>query len=257
MLILFVGLNIVTLCMNRRTDLQVTVKSTGQKGVVAITGVTKGLGKALAKQFIEEGWRVAGCGTSANAIADLQKEYDEDHFFSVVDVTDNSAVKKWAHEVKARLGAPNILINNAGVINDLASLWEIPSIEFNNVMTVNVNGVFNVLQHFIPIMLQAKTGLIINVSSGGGKKGEAQFAPYCASKFAIEGLTQSLAAELPQGLTVVSIDPGDGINTDMLKQIYPENAADYPNPDTWAKKTVPYLLRISAKDNGKSLIVPN
>jgi NAD(P)-dependent dehydrogenase (short-subunit alcohol dehydrogenase family) len=75
--------------------------------------------------------------------------------------------------------------------------------------------------------------------------------------FAIEGLTQSLAKELPQGITVVSVDPGNGINTDMLQQIYPESAAEYPSPDAWAKKAVPFLMRISNKDNGKSLIVPD
>ncbi len=258
MLIVLIGLSIVVLWMRDKTGLQITVQNAGTKGdIVVITGVTKGLGKALAKQFIQQGWRVAGCGTSAKAIAGLQKEYDKDHAFSVVDVTDNNAVKKWAHQVEATLGAPTILINNAGIINNLAPLWKIPSSEFNNVMAINVNGVFNVLQHFIPIMLQAKKGLIINISSNGGKKGEAEFAPYCASKFAIEGLTQSLAQELPEGLTVVSVDPGGGINTDMLKQIYPENAADYPNPDVWAKKAVPYLMSISAQDNGKSLIIPD
>ena len=258
MLIVLIGLSIVVLWMRDKTGLQITVQNAGTKGdIVVITGVTKGLGKALAKQFIQQGWRVQGRGTSAKAIAGLQKEYDKDHAFSVVDVTDNNAVKKWAHQVEATLGAPTILINNAGIINNLAPLWKIPSSEFNNVMAINVNGVFNVLQHFIPIMLQAKKGLIINISSNGGKKGEAEFAPYCASKFAIEGLTQSLAQELPEGLTVVSVDPGGGINTDMLKQIYPENAADYPNPDVWAKKAVPYLMSISAQDNGKSLIIPD
>lgn len=259
MLIILIGLSLVTVWyyMGNKTDMHIVIQHAGKKNdIVVITGVTKGLGKALAKQFIQQGWRVAGCGTSAQAIADLQKEYDKDHVFSVVDVTDNNAVKNWAHEVNTKLGVPYILINNAGIINNLAPLWEIPVLEFNKVMAINVNGVFNVLQHFIPFMLQAKTGLIITISSNAGKQGEALFAPYCASKFAIEGLTQSLAQELPQGITVVSVDPGQEVNTDMLQQIYPESAADYLSPDAWAQKAVPYLLSISAQDTGKSLIVP-
>jgi len=226
--------------------------------IVVITGVTRGLGRALLKEFIHEGWTVAGCGTSAAEISNLQKEYGNKHVFSMVNIADNDAVKTWANDVVSRIGSPNILINNAGVINNPAPLWKVPLAEFNKVMTINVTGIFNVLQYFIPAMIQTqqKQGLIINISSSSGKEGEEMFAPYCASKFAVEGLTQSLAKELPKGLTVVSLDPGNGINTDMLKQAYPHNTSYYPDPENWAKKAVPYLMRISAQDNGKSLIVP-
>lgn len=256
--ITLIGLSLATGCYKESDEASKIVQTVDHKEKkVVITGVTRGLGKALLKEFVHQGWTVAGCETSASAIRDLEKEYGNEHVFSTVDVTDNDAVKTWANDVVSKIGSPNILINNAGVINNPAPLWKVPAAEFNKVMTVNITGVFNILQYFIPAMIQQKKGLIINISSSSGREGEQMFAPYCASKFAIEGLTQSLAKELPAGLVVVSLDPGDGINTDMLKQAYPGDTSRFPNPETWAKKAVPYLMRMGAQDNGKSLIVPN
>lgn len=258
-MIALIGLCFVTAC-KKVSDEESTmnVQNTDKKEkIVVVTGVTRGLGRALVKEFIHQGWTVAGCGTSASAISDLQKEYGNEHVFSRVNIADNDAVKTWARDVVSRIGSPHILINNAGVINNPAPLWKIPFAEFNNVMTINITGVFNVLQYFIPAMIQQKKGLIINISSSSGKQGEEMFAPYCASKFAIEGLTQSLAKELPKGLTVVTLDPGDGINTDMVKQAYPGSTSHLPEPEEWAKKAVPYVMRMGAQDNGKSLIVPH
>jgi len=257
--ITLIGLSFAAACKKvSDEDSKINVQNVGHKEkIVVITGVTRGLGRALLKEFVHQGWTVAGCGTSVSAISDLQKEYGNEHVFSTVDVADNDAVKTWADVVVSKIGSPNILINNAGVINKPSPLWKVPPAEFNKVMTVNITGVFNVLQYFIPAMIQKKNGLIINISSSSGKEGEEMFAPYCASKFAIEGLTKSLAKELPEGLAVVSLDPGDGINTDMLKQAYPGDTSHFPDPEKWAKKAVPYLMRMSAQDNGKSLIVPN
>jgi len=95
----------------------------------------------------------------------------------------------------------------------------------------------------------------VNFSSGWGRSTEAGVAPYCATKWAIEGLTQSLAQELPPGMTAVPLNPGI-INTDMLRSCFGGSAADYPSPGEWARIAAPYLLEIDASDNGRPLTVP-
>ena len=97
-------------------------------------------------------------------------------------------------------------------------------------------------------------GVIVNFSSGWGRSTDAEVAPYCASKWAIEGLTLSLAQELPKGLAAVSINPGV-INTDMLQSCFGGSADGYIGPNEWAKKAVPFFLKLGASDNGKQLTV--
>lgn len=223
--------------------------------LLVITGVTKGVGRALAGEFATLGWTIAGCGRTANEIQELQKKYGPEHFFSVVDITDDAAVAKWAKEVSLKKGSPSILINNAGLINSPNVLWEVPADEFSEVMDINVMGTVNVLRHFTPLMIQQGKGLIVNVSSGYGVSGEGRFSPYCASKFAIEGLTQSLARELPGGLTVVALAPGV-INTDMLKTAIKEQASQFPTAEQRAKILVPFILNIKPSDSGKHLSTP-
>ena len=104
-------------------------------------------------------------------------------------------------------------------------------------------------------MLKRRSGVIVNFSSGWGRSTAAEVAPYCATKWAIEGLTQALAQELPPGMAAVPLNPGI-INTDMLRSCFDGSATNYPGPDEWAKIAVPFLLKLGASDNGKPLTVP-
>lgn len=226
-----------------------------QRKLLVITGVTKGVGRALVGEFVNLGWRVAGCGRSAQAIEELQNQYGPENQFSVVDVADDASVARWAKEVSSKMGTPSILINNAALINQPKVLWEVPAAEFSDVMNTNVIGTVNVLRYFTPMMIQQGKGLIVNISSGWGTTGEGKFSPYCASKFAVEGLTQSLAKELPQGLAVVALAPGV-INTDMLQKAMPEWANQFPTAEQRAKILVPFILNIKASDSGKHLSTP-
>jgi len=226
-----------------------------EKKLVVITGVSKGVGRSLVSEFANRGWTIIGCGRSEKAIQELQNEYGLEHSFSVIDITDDAAVAKWSEEITLKMGSPSILINNAGLINEPNVLWKISSSEFSEVMDTNVIGTVNALRHFTPIMISRGKGLIVNISSGWGLSGEGMFSPYCASKFAIEGLTQSLAQELPPGLTVVALAPGV-INTDMLKKALPDSASKYPNAEQRAKILVPFILNIRPGDSGKHLSTP-
>ncbi|WP_152392354.1 SDR family oxidoreductase [Paenibacillus guangzhouensis] len=223
---------------------------------VVITGVTQGLGRAMVDRFDELGWTVFGCGRSQARIEEL-RDLVAHHHFEVVDVGDAQAVARWAEYVLERFGAPDLLINNASIVNRNAPIWSVSDEEFANVMRINVNGTVNVIKSFVPAMIKAERGMIINMSSGWGREGEGELAPYCASKFAIEGLTQSMAQELPKTVAVVALDPGGGIQTSMLETCGPQYMAHSPTPEAWSRVAVPYMLQLTTMDNGRSLTCPS
>jgi NAD(P)-dependent dehydrogenase (short-subunit alcohol dehydrogenase family) len=222
---------------------------------ILITGVTRGLGRAMAEEFIHLGHVVFGCGRSEKEIAQLRKQFPAPNDFAVVDVADDSQVEAWAKKVLTTHTAPDLLLNNAALINRNAPLWQVPAQEFSDVIDVNIKGVANVIRHFVPAMIARKRGVIVNFSSGWGRSTDAEVAPYCATKWAIEGLTQSLAQELPAGMTAVALNPGI-INTAMLQSCFAGGANNYPKADEWAKTAVPFLLKINSSDNGKQLTAP-
>ena len=224
--------------------------------LILITGCSKGLGFSMVRSFAALGHTVIGCARSAPAISALQKEFPAPHSFAVVDVTDAAAVETWAAQVIASHGAPDLLLNNAAVIHPNAPLWKVPAERFNWVIDVNVKGLANVLRSFLPAMVKAKKGLIVNFSSGWGRSTSPEVSGYCASKYAVEGLTASLAQELPGGMAAVALNPGV-INTEMLQDCFgKESASHYPSAEEWAKRAVPFLLKIGPKDNGHPLTVP-
>lgn len=222
--------------------------------LVLITGVTRGLGRSMAEEFIRLGHTVLGCGRNPGAIAALQAQYGPPHRFEVVDVADDHQVAVWAERLLACLGPPDLLVNNAALINRNAPLWEVPAEAFSALIDVNIKGVANVIRHFVPAMVARGRGVIVNFSSGWGRSTDAQVAPYCASKWAMEGLTQALAQELPPGMAAIPLSPGI-IDTDMLRSCFGAQAGDYVKPQVWAKIAVPYLLNLGPQDNGLSLTV--
>jgi NAD(P)-dependent dehydrogenase (short-subunit alcohol dehydrogenase family) len=224
------------------------------KKFIVLTGVTRGLGRALLEGFIAEGHTVAGCGRNANIIDDLRKMYGAPHRFDVIDVTNDPAVRDWAAAVLKEHRAPDLLINNAAIINRAAPLWEISAEEFDQVIAVNINGVANVVRHFVPAMIERGTGVIANFSSGWGQSTSPEVAPYCATKFAIEGMTHALAQELPTGLAAIPVNPGI-IDTEMLRTCFGNAAGSYPTPKHWARRAVPFFLALSPRHNGQSLAV--
>ncbi|MBM3875818.1 MAG: SDR family NAD(P)-dependent oxidoreductase [Verrucomicrobia bacterium] len=222
---------------------------------IVITGVTRGLGRAMAVEFARLGHRVAGCGRSEDAVERLRVDLGAPHDFDCVDVADDEAVERWAARLVEAFGAPQLVLNNAALINRNAPLWRVGAEEFSAVIDVNLKGVANVIRWFAPPMIARKAGVIVNFSSGWGRSTDAQVAPYCATKWAIEGLTQSLAQELPDGLAAVALNPGI-IHTDMLQSCFGSSAAGFPSPRAWAQTAVPFLLKLGPKDNGKPLTAP-
>jgi NAD(P)-dependent dehydrogenase (short-subunit alcohol dehydrogenase family) len=222
---------------------------------ILITGVTRGLGRALAEWYIAHGHTVIGCGRSAE-ILNLRFTHPAPSDFTALDVSEENKIALWAVKVLAGHGAPDLLINNAAVMNTPAPLWEVPAGEFDRLIDVNIKGVANVIRHFVPAMVARKAGVIVNLSSGWGRSTSPEVAPYCASKYAIEGLTKALAQELPAGMAAVPLNPGV-IDTDMLRQAWSDGAAGRPKAEAWAKVAAPFILGLDARHNGQSVSVPD
>jgi NAD(P)-dependent dehydrogenase (short-subunit alcohol dehydrogenase family) len=222
---------------------------------VLITGATRGCGREMVERFIEAGHTVVGCGRSASHVADMQQQFGVPHRFDVVDVAEDRQVATWARSVIEAGLVPDLLLNNAAVINHTAPLWRIPANEFDQVVRVNICGVANVIRHFVPAMIERQRGVIVNFSSGWGRSTSPEVAPYCATKYAVEGLSLALAQELPRGMASIPLNPGI-INTEMLQSCWADGASAYPTPDRWSRVAVPFLLSLGSKDNGQSLSVP-
>jgi NAD(P)-dependent dehydrogenase (short-subunit alcohol dehydrogenase family) len=176
------------------------------------------------------------------------------HDFSVVDVALDNKVALWAANVLEHDSAPDFLINNAAIMNRLSAVWEQDDREFTKLVDANIRGTQNVIRHFVPAMVARKRGVIVNFSSGWGRSASPEVGPYCMSKWAIEGLTKAMAEELPAGMAAVPLNPGV-IDTDMLRSAWDEGAAAYPKAEQWAKAAAPFILKLGAKDNGRSLTV--
>jgi NAD(P)-dependent dehydrogenase (short-subunit alcohol dehydrogenase family) len=224
------------------------------KRVIVLTGVTRGLGRALCDRFHEHGHTVLGCGRSADQIAALRSRYPAPHDFTPLDVTEDRDVATWAERLLAHWGPPDLLINNAALINRNAPLWEVPADEFRQVIDVNIVGVANCLRHFVPAMVARQSGVIVNLSSGWGRSTAAEVAPYCATKWAVEGLTQALARELPRGMAAIPLNPGV-IQTEMLQSCFGQAAQHYPTANEWSHEAARFLLALGPRHNGQSLSI--
>jgi len=225
------------------------------KKIVLITGVTRGLGRAMTEEFARLGHTVLGCGRSKKEIQQLASRFQKPHAFSVVDVASDTEVQAWAGALIESHSPPDLLLNNAAIINQNAPLWQVSAAEFSQVIDVNIKGVVNVIRHFAPTMIKRGQGVIVNFSSGWGRSADAEVAPYCATKWAIEGLTKALAQELPSGLAAISLNPGV-INTEMLQSCFGGSASAYPSPGEWAQTAIPFLLKLGPADNGKQMTAP-
>ncbi len=229
--------------------------ASGSKRTIVVTGATRGCGRAMTERFIEAGHIVVGCGRSATLVKEMASRFDAPHRFDAVDVSDDRQVDAWAKSVIASGLVPDLLVNNAAIINRNAPLWEFTAEEFQQIVDINIVGTANVIRHFVPAMIERGQGTIVNFSSGWGRSTSPEVAPYCATKYAIEGLSQALAQELPAGMVAVALNPGV-INTELLQSCWADGAANYPAPERWSRVAAPYILSIGPKENGRPLTVP-
>eukprot|EP00729_Bicosta_minor_P001215 gene1215-34750_t len=219
------------------------------KLVVLITGVTSGLGRALCEEFAARNHIIVGYGRREDRLAELRATMPSNCLFSAVDTTHASEVATWAYHVHRKYPKIDLLINNAGKNVRAKVPWQLSPADFDSVIDVNVKSVQNVVRAFVPRMVAAKSGVIVNFSSGLGHSTNPMLGAYTASKFAVEALTKSIAQALPEGMAAVPLAPGV-VQTEMNR-----NKAATPI-EVWVKEAAPFILELSAKDNGKSLIIP-
>lgn len=191
--------------------------------VALITGGSRGIGYATADAFLREGARViitASSQSSADkAVQSLQERHPESVIVGISpDLSSMDAVRKALHQVTARYGCLDILVNNAGV-SESTPFTEYTEEAFDRVMALNVKGVFNATRAASECMIERGKGVILSTSSMVSIYGQPSGIAYPASKFAVNGLTVSLARELgPKGIRVNAVAPGI-IETDMMKAV--------------------------------------
>jgi 3-oxoacyl-[acyl-carrier protein] reductase len=188
--------------------------------VALITGGLNGLGREAALVFAAEGARVAVCDLlpEGNEVLAAIAEKGADAFYASCDVSNFDAVGSMVTAVLGRFGAIDILINNAGITRD-ATLMKMTPEQWNQVIGVNLSGVFNCTKHVAPYMVDRGHGKIINTSSIVGLFGNFGQTNYAATKAGLIGMTKTWARELgPKGITVNAVAPGF-IATEMVKKM--------------------------------------
>jgi 3-oxoacyl-[acyl-carrier protein] reductase len=189
---------------------------TGQ--VAVITGAGRGIGAAIAKQLAGMGASVVLCGRGRKALESTATGINSSGGKATVqecDVTDISSVERAASEVEKSFGRLDILINNAGVGSFSGPLHELPPDAWDSVLNTNLRGVYYCIRSYAPMMLRAKNGHIVNISSLAGKNALPNAAAYAASKWGLNGLSYSVAEELrAHNIRVSVICPGS-VDTDL------------------------------------------
>ncbi|MBK96631.1 MAG: oxidoreductase [Planctomycetaceae bacterium] len=221
---------------------------------IVVTGCSQGLGLALIEGFISAGHTVSGCSRNSLKMQELNDQFGEAHYFTDVDVSSAPHVNRWAEACLEKSGPVDLVINNAAIINPNANMWEIEDEQWSQLVDINIKGVFYVCKAFLPSMIANSHGVLVNISSGWGRSAAAEVSTYCCSKWAVEGLTRSLAQEVPAGIAAIPLNPGI-IHTSLLESCFGSSASQFPSPQQWAQDAVPFLLGLNADDNGQPLTV--
>lgn len=182
-----------------------------QNKVAIITGGAKGIGEAAVKRFTEEGAKVVIADmdeAAGNALVETLTADGKDVLFIKTNVVDRENVAQLVSETIAKFGTIDILINNAGITND-AMLTKMTPEQFQQVLDVNLTGVFNCTQAVLPTLVEKGAGKIINTSSVSGTYGNVGQTNYAATKAAVIGMTKTWAKELGRkGINVNAVAPG-------------------------------------------------
>jgi NAD(P)-dependent dehydrogenase (short-subunit alcohol dehydrogenase family) len=201
---------------------------TGKKRLL-ITGVSSGLGRALAQEALVQGHEVIGTVRNAQAVRDFEALAPERAVARILDVTDDAAIEGVVAGLEESVGPIDVLVNNAGYGHE-GVLEESPLEEMRRQFDVNVFGAVAMIKAVLPYMRARRRGHILNITSMGGYITMPGISYYCGSKFALEGISETLAKEVqPIGIAVTAVAPGS-FRTDWAgrsMQRTPRSIADY------------------------------
>ncbi|AFV22490.1 putative ketoreductase [Methanolobus psychrophilus R15] len=225
------------------------------KGRVAlVTGGGRGIGRATCLALAKEGADIIATSRSQDELEAVREEVESMGSNSLAiqaDISKESDVISLVSESAKHFGRIDILVNNAGVAVR-KPLIETSAGEFDNIMGVNVRGLFLCTKHTLPNMLREGQGKVINISSGAGKTGIRELSVYSASKFAVIGLTQSLAQEVSGKIGVYAVCSGS-VDTGMYRSLY--NDKPSLKPEDVAAKIVELCLPGSRVASGSCVTI--
>ncbi|MCK9876732.1 SDR family NAD(P)-dependent oxidoreductase [Frankia sp. Ag45/Mut15] len=237
--------------------------STVRDKVVVITGAAGGIGRALALDVARRGGRLALSDVDERGLADtaaLARAIGAEVHTSRVDVADRAAVRAHAADVHAHFGQVHQLYNNAGIAGGGATIldadWEI----YDRVLAVNLWGVLHGTRAFLPHLVASGDGHVINISSLNGLLAQPELAPYCTSKFAVRGFTETLRLEMLQAghpVRVTLVHPG-GVRTNIASAALAEaRGRGEPITDEYEARIRFYndhLLRLSPRQAAQAIV---
>ncbi|WP_175781438.1 oxidoreductase [Burkholderia cenocepacia] len=197
--------------------------------IMLITGVSSGFGRALAQEALAAGHTVVGTVRGAQAARDFEALSAQAAVARVLDVTDFERIDGVVEDIEANVGPVDVLVNNAGYGHE-GIMEEAPLDEMRRQFDVNVFGAVAMMKAVVPFMRERRRGRILNITSMGGHITMPGIAYYCGSKFALEGISETLGKELePFGIAVTAVAPGsfrtDWAGRSMART--PRSIADY------------------------------
>jgi NAD(P)-dependent dehydrogenase (short-subunit alcohol dehydrogenase family) len=203
--------------------------------VALITGASRGLGRAMALRFADEGAHLAICARKEDEIlevAEQVKARGREVIAMSADIGRKADVERLVNETMKKFGRIDVLVNNAGILGPRVELIEYPDDVWEEVLRINLTGTFLMTKEVAQHMVKAGKGSIINISSGVGIEGRARWGAYSVSKFGVEALTQIWTSELrPYNVRVNTVNPG-AMATQMRREAYPdEDQSKLPQPD--------------------------
>ena len=225
--------------------------------VALITGGSRGIGRAIAGAYADQGAEVFICGRNPR---DLTRTIEEIRLAGGVidgtsgDIAEPADVQRIVRQAVARFGTIDVLVNNASLLGPRVTIATYEFAAWREVMGINLNGLFLVTREVLPIMLARRSGAIINLTSGVGRVGKARWGAYAVSKAALEGFTQVLADEVrAEGVRVNSVNPA-ATRTKMRAEAYPaEDPMTLPTPESIMPIFVYLASDESAEVSGQAL----